>query len=327
MPLTQVLRASLAWTALALALGLSSARADSLEKITFLPHWSPQAQFAGYYMARDKGFYVREGLDVTILRGGPNQPAITSLIAGQADIASTFLATALARYAEGAPIKNIAQLGQRSALLLVAKKTSAIRSPADLDGKTVTVWSDFDIQPRALFRKFGIKPRVLPQRQSLDLFLRDGAVAASAMWYNEYHSLLNMGWNEDELVVIRYDEHDLNLPEDGLYCLEKTLQTRPEACRAFVRATLAGWLAAFDNPDDALNLVLREMETANIPASRSHQRWMLEGMKDILLPAGMRNSIGTFDPSTYTNACAIIRQAGISISIPDYTKFHEDCTR
>jgi NitT/TauT family transport system substrate-binding protein len=318
------------WTtfaALLLAGWTTAGRAGEPEAITFLPHWSPQAQFAGYYMARDRGFYAREGLAVTILRGGPDQPAVPALVSGEADIASTFLATALARRAEGVPLKNLAQLGRRSALLLVAKKGAGIRSPADLDGKTVTVWPDFDLQPRALFRKFGVKPRVLPQRQSLDLFLRDGAAAASAMWYNEYHRLLNAGWNEDELVVIRYDDFGLNLPEDGLYCLEKTLRERPTACRAFVRATLAGWRAAFEQPEQALDLVLDEVRAANLPASRSHQRWMLARMKDIMLPDRDPARLGVLDEATYTNAVGVMREAGVTAAAPAYTNFYEDCTR
>ena len=185
-----------------LILGVSplGAAETTLKKASFLPQWSPQAQFAGYYVAYEKGFYKAQGIDLTILQGGPNQPPTEFLEGQKADFVSMWLSTALQRRSSGVKLTNIGQIVQRSALMLVAKKSSNIHTPEEMNGKKVGLWgADFQIQPRAFFKKYNLQVRVLPQSQSLNLFLRGGVDVASAMWYNEYHTLLNSGLDPDEL--------------------------------------------------------------------------------------------------------------------------------
>ena len=208
------------------ALTPAPAQGEELRTMSFLPQWLPQAQFAGYYMARDKGLYAARGLDVAILRNGQDQSPAAALEQKKADFATMFLATALERRGkDGVPLVNIGQIVQRSSLLLVTRKSSGLDSPADFNGRKVSVWPEFKAQTEALFRKFNVKPRLLPQGATLNLFLRGGADAASAMWYNEYHTLLNSGVDEKELTIFRYDAFDLNFPEDGIYCREAHDQT------------------------------------------------------------------------------------------------------
>ncbi|MDD2236801.1 MAG: ABC transporter substrate-binding protein, partial [Kiritimatiellae bacterium] len=152
-----------------------SARAQELEPLRFMPHWVPQAQFAGFYMAQQKGFYIDQGLAVEIQAGGPGRDPMQLLAEGGLDVCTTFLSTALKARADGAPVVNIGQIVQRSALLLVTRASSGIQSPADLDGRVVTIWPFFDLQPRALFKKFNVKPVLIPQLYSFNLFLRGGA--------------------------------------------------------------------------------------------------------------------------------------------------------
>ncbi|MFA5206507.1 MAG: ABC transporter substrate-binding protein, partial [Lentisphaeria bacterium] len=183
-----------------LALGAQPAATEP--PLRFLPHWIPQAQFAGYYMADSKGFYRQEGLNITVLKGGPQQPPDRALAENKTDFSGLFLSTAVVRRAEGQPLINLAQLIQRSSLMLVARKSSGIRRPEDLDRRKVSLWSGgFEIQPRALFRNCNIHPVIVPQGSTINLFLRGGVDAASAMWYNEYHLLLAAGLDEEDLVL------------------------------------------------------------------------------------------------------------------------------
>src|SRR5512137_553832 len=87
----------------------------NLNKASFIPQWSPQAQFAGYYVAYEKGFYKKNGIDLTILPGGPDQPSSQILAKGKADFATLWLSTALRLAANGEDIVNIGQIVQRSA--------------------------------------------------------------------------------------------------------------------------------------------------------------------------------------------------------------------
>jgi len=278
-------------------------------------------------MAVEKGFYRERGIDLTVLRGVPEQPATSGLSDGHADFITTFLSTALQRWDEGVDLVNICQIVQRSALLLVTRASSGIKTPADFAGRTVSVWPEFALQPRALFRKFGVQPRVIPQRNTLNLFLRGGADVASAMLYNEYHLLLNAGLEEDELVVFRYDAYGLNFPEDGIYCLRTTLARDPSLCRGFVQGSLEGWRYAFEHPEEALDVVMHHVEAAGLPTSRVHHRWMLARMHDIMLPTGDPHSLGSLSEEDFANVARELLTAGLVTHVPELGAFHVDCTR
>src|SRR5512135_3418813 len=127
----------------------------TLKKATFIPLWSPQAQFAGYYTALDKGIYRKHGIDLTIIAGGPNYPANEFLRKGKADFAVLWLTTAIQERATGVRLVNIAQVVRKSSMMLVARKSSGIRTPADMNGKKVGLWSGpLAIPPHAFFNKY-----------------------------------------------------------------------------------------------------------------------------------------------------------------------------
>ncbi|PTN33027.1 ABC transporter substrate-binding protein [Desulfonatronum sp. SC1] len=291
--------------------------------VRFIPHWSPQAQFAGYYVAKDKGFYARRGLEVELLRGGPDNPAGPALAQGRAEFASMFLSGGLELRSRGVPAVNIGQIVQRSALMLVAKKSSGILSPIDLDGKRVSVWPDFQAQPLAFFRRYHMNVTVIPQGYTLDLFLLGGVDAASAMWYNEYNTLIHAGINENELSVFFLADYGANFPEDGLYCLESLVRADPDLVRDFVRASLEGWLYAFDHPEEALDAVMRRVEEANLPTNRVHQRWMLARMRDIILPEGGNIPLGRLEEQDYELVATELFETGVITHIAPFRSFYD----
>jgi NitT/TauT family transport system substrate-binding protein len=295
---------------------------QALTPVVFLPHWIPQAQFAGYYMALEKDFYQKEGLDVTILDGGPNKPVDKALKNGETTFASHFLSSALKLRDEGMPVVHLAQITQRSALLLVARKSSGIHSVQDLDGKRVSLWSSFSAQPNALFRKYNLHVETITQGPTINLFLRGGVDAVSAMWYNEYHLLLNSGLNEDEMTVFFYDKYDLNFPEDCLICTEQTWRTRPDDCRKFVRASLAGWDYVQKHREEALQLVMRRITQARTGSNRAHQRWMLNRMCELITPVLPGSAPGDLAPEAYATMVRELKNSGEITNAPSYENFH-----
>jgi len=308
-------------------LATSPARGAELRNVSFLPHWLPQAQFAGFYMAQEKGLYRKRGIAVTILRGGPGYPAAETLARGKVDFASTFLSTAIQQRDRGAPLVNIGQVVQRSGFILVTKKTSGINSPADLNGRKVSLWPDFRLQPLAFFRKYGVEVRPVDQGATMNLFLRDGVVAASAMWYNEYHTLLNAGINADELNAFFFDQHGLNFPEDGIYCRAETLRRDADLGRGFVRASFEGWEYAFAHPEETLNVVMEHIRKANVATNRIHQRWMLARMKDLIFPAGSTVTGGTLKREDYDRVASELKRNGLIRDVPPFGAIYADSTR
>jgi NitT/TauT family transport system substrate-binding protein len=303
----------------------AGAQETGLARVTFLPQWIPQAQFAGYYVAHEKGFYRRRHLDVEIRRGGPAWPTSELLAQGRVDFGTMFLATGIEKRAQGSKLVNIAQIVQRSALLLVAKKAQGILKPADINGKKVGLWGDeFRLQPRAFFHKYHLQVREVPQSTTLNLFLRDGVEVASAMWYNEYHQLLNAGVNPEELTTFFMADYGMNFPEDGIYCREEMVTRHPERCRAFVAASLEGWRYAFAHPEEALDIVMQYVRAANVATNRAHQQWMLARMRDIIQPPGWDRPMGTLTAEAYLRVAGVLKDNGLISHIPKFSEFYHN---
>lgn len=305
-----------------LAVASIVAAGPAAKKATLMPLWTPQAQFAGYYVALDKGMYARRGIDLQILPAGPGRSPAASLEDGTADFALLWLTTALQHRAQGHALVNVAQIVQTSSMMLVARKTSGIRSIADMNGKKVGLWEgDLSIPPRALFDKFHVEVREVPQSRTVNLFLRGGIDVASAMWYNEYHTITDSGLDPDELIVFFLHDHGMDFPEDGLYTLEKTLAADPAMVSAFVLASIEGWRYAFAHPEEALDVVIRRMVEAHLPANRVHQRWMLDRMRDLAVPGGREDSLGVLKEADYRAVARTLLQERLITSHPEYQDF------
>lgn len=305
------------------AYSISVISAQNLFRIRYMPHWLHQAQFAGYYMAKEKGIYEKYGLDVEIIPGGPGRPAIPALTGNSTDITSTFLSGAIKARSKGNEIVEIAQLSQRSALIYIAKSKSGIKTPGDFNNKKIGIWrSDFQELPRAFLKKYDIEAEIIPITKTLTLFLRDGLDIMCVMWYNEYHQVLNYGINPDELDVFHFLDYELDFPEDAIICKESYYEAHREECDKFVQATLEGWNDAFEHKEETLDLVLEYMIKANIPASRAHQSWMLHRMEDIFKAKDKKIS-GTLREEDFYKTANILKEAGSIDEIPSFDMFNK----
>jgi NitT/TauT family transport system substrate-binding protein len=296
-----------------------------LKKVSLIPQWLPQAQFAGYMLALDKGFYKEAGLDLTLMRGGPSDPPIEAMRSGRATFCTSWLSTGIQQRAAGEPIINIGQIVQRSALMLISKKAKRIEAPRDFEGKKVGIWEgDFRIQPLAFFRMNKLTVNIVPMYGTINLFLKGGVDAISAMWYNEYHTLLNSGLDSDELSLFFFrDNPALDFPEDGIYCLDSTYADNREACSKLVQASLKGWLYAFEHPDEALDIVMKYADEAKIGTNRAHQKWMLARMRDLIIPEGDKADLGKLDPEDYSRVGEVLRDLGFIRNVPPIGDFYK----
>lgn len=246
-------------------------------RILFGAQWLPQAQFAGYYVAQDQGFYAEAGINVEIIHPTTTVNTLEYLTSGQADVVSLFLITALNARFDGVELVNIAQLSQHSAIMFVSRKDSGLERIEDFEGKRVGVWlSGFQEIPYSLMSDKGTDVEWVPILSSVNLFLMGGLDAMTVMWYNEYKRIYLSGIDHEELNTFFMADYDYDVPEDGLYVLGKTRKEKEDELRAFTEATLRGWEYAAYNREYTLELVTQLMREANIPASYAHQRWMLD---------------------------------------------------
>lgn len=254
-------------------------------RVDFLPHWFPQAQFAGFYVAQQQGFYRDANLEVTILTGGPGEPVYEALNRRKVHIVSGLLSGAIEAHDAGIPLVNIAQLLQHSSLAFVARRQSGITELIDFNHQRIGLWrSGFQELPRLFLKMHSLEPeRIVPINATISLFLNGGVDLLTVMDYNEYHQLIMAGVDSSEMVPFRFRDFGLDIPEDGLYCLRSFLDENPTIVKRFVAATMKGWAWAFANEDKALDLVIEKMKAANVPHNKAHQRWMLRRMKQLMV--------------------------------------------
>lgn len=285
--------------------------AAAAEDVTLQLKWVTQAQFAGYFVAKEKGFYDEEGLNVTILPGGPDIAPPQVMAGGGADVMVDWLPSALAAREKGLPIVNIAQPFTSSGMMLTCLKESGIATPADFKGKTLGVWFGGNEYPfLSWMSTLGLKTdgtdvTVLKQGFNVDPLLQKQAACISTMTYNEYGQVLDAGLKPEELVTFKYEEQGVATLEDGLYVLEDNL--KDDAFKAkmvkFVRASMKGWKYAETNPDEAAMIVLDNDETG--AQTEAHQKRMMGEVAK--LTAG---SNGALDEAAYDRTVAILMAGG-----------------
>jgi NitT/TauT family transport system substrate-binding protein len=303
-------------TRLALAAGLTAALAlpaGAADKVTLQLKWITQAQFAGYYVAKDKGYYKDAGLDVSINAGGPDVAPPQVIAGGGADVVIDWMPSALAAREKGVPLVNIAQPFKKSGLELTCRADTGIKVPADLKGRTLGVWFSGNEYPfLSWMAKLGYKTdgspggvKVLKQGFNVDPLLQKQADCISTMTYNEYWQVIDGGFKPDQLVVFRYDDQGVATLEDGLYVIESKLRDPAFVAKiaTFVKASMRGWQYARQNPDEATKIVLANDTTG--AQTEKHQRRMM-GEIAKLLDTGN----GKLDPADYERTVATLLAGG-----------------
>ncbi len=284
------------------AMALAAGAAQAQDAVTLQLQWVTQAQFAGYYVAKDKGFYEEENLDVTIQPGGPDIAPPQVLAGGGADVMLNWMPSALAAREKGLPVVNIAQPFKTSGLMLTCWKDTGIESPEDFRGKTIGVWFFGNEYPfLSWMSQEGIPTdggddgiTVLKQGFNVEPLLQRQADCISTMTYNEYNQVLEAGVGEDELVTFKYEDQGVATLEDGMWVLEENLEDPAfkDKMVRFVRASMKGWKYAEENPDEAAGIVLENDATG--AQTEEHQRAMMTEVAK--LTAG---SNGALDEADY----------------------------
>jgi NitT/TauT family transport system substrate-binding protein len=302
------------WLAGALALGLLSgaAEAQAPEKVTLQLKWVTQAQFAGYYVAKDKGFYKEAGLDVTIKPGGPDIAPPQVIAGGGADVVVEWMPAALAAREKGVPLVNIAQPFKRSGMQLTCRAETWVKQPSDLKGRTLGVWFSGNEYPfLAWMAKLGLKTdgsgvKVLKQGFNVDPLIQKQADCISTMTYNEYWQVIDAGFKPEQLVVFKYEDQGVATLEDGLYVVADKLKDPAFVARMakFVQASAKGWDYARKNSAEAAKIVL-ENDATGAQTEKHQARMMGEIIK--LLDA---NATGKLDPADYERTVSTLLASG-----------------
>ncbi|MCP8940587.1 ABC transporter substrate-binding protein [Alsobacter sp. SYSU M60028] len=300
-------------TTMTLAALLAAGAAHAADKVTLQLKWVTQAQFAGYYVAKDKGFYKEANLDVAIKPGGPDLAPPQVIAGGGADVIVEWMPAALAAREKGVPLVNIAQPFKRSGMMLTCRAETGIKTPADLKGRTLGVWFYGNEYPfLSWMSKLKLKTdgsadgvKVLKQGFNVDPLIQKQADCISTMTYNEYWQVIDAGIKPENLVVFKYEDQGVATMEDGLYALEAKLKDPAfvDTMARFVKASMKGWEWARSNPKEAAKIVLDNDATG--AQTEKHQTRMMDEINK--LTAG---TDGTLDTKDYERTVQTLLSGG-----------------
>jgi len=278
---------------------LMGGNAMAADKVVLQLKWVAQAQFAGYYVAAEKGYYKDAGLDVEIKPGGPDIAPEQVIAGGGADVIVDWMPSALASREKGNKLVNIAQVYNKSGLMLTCRKETGITKPEDFKGKTIGVWFFGNEYPfLAWMAKLKIPTTggkdgitVLKQGFNVDPLLQKQADCISTMTYNEYQQVLEAGVKPDDLVTFKYEDQGVSTLEDGLYVQEDKLKDPKfvETMAKFVKASMKGWDDAAKDPKGAVAAVLKN--DASGSQTEGHQTSMMTEVSKLI--AGTDGTLDT----------------------------------
>jgi NitT/TauT family transport system substrate-binding protein len=303
-----------------------TATAPAATKVTLQLKWVTQAQFAGYYAAKAKGYYTAAGLDVNIKPGGPDITPEQVVASGQAEFGLDWLPSLLSSRDKGSDLVNIAQVFNRSGMTQLTWKDSGINTIAKMRGKKVGNWlfgNEFELF--AALVKAGMDPTknkgvtIVQQPFDMNLFLQRKIDSASAMTYNELAQVLESKnpktgklYQLADLNVITMESAGTAMLEDGIFVRGDWIQstTNQATAKKFLEASFQGWAYCRDHLAECTSIVLK-----NSPIlPRGHQRWMMNEINALTWPAPQ--GVGVMNQKAFTRTASISRQFGVIKKLP-----------
>lgn len=295
--------------------GTGLTRAQDMAKLTLQLKWVDQAQFAGYYAAVEEGYYAAQGLEVTLLPGGPDVTPEQVVAGGKAEFGIDWLPSLLSTREQGADIVNVAQVFARSGMREISFKEKNITTVADLRGKKVGVWlrgNQFELY--AALVKNGMDPedpyavQIVSQPFDMGLLLRGEVDAAAAMTYNEYAQVLETInpatgklYQESDLNVIDFNVEGTAMLQDGIFANGDWLAQagNDQLAIKFIAASLQGWAFCRDNAAKCVEYTLKRGPA--LPAG--HQTWQMNEVNKLIWPNKL--GVGIMDPEAYKQTVEI----------------------
>ena len=258
-------------TAILSLCGISGIKA---QKIVFTPQWTAQAQFAGYYVAQEKGFYREAGVEVEIVHPSVTQSAMTRMFNKTSQATTLQLCQAMELADSGTELVNILQTSMNNAMVIVSARG---KDPLKQKGERVGIWS---VGFGQLAICMSIKERLdydwVRFSTNVNLFVSGALDATLAMSYNEYYQLLQAGMELTDENVYRFCDHGYNVQEDGLYVTLDYYRKHKDQVLRFAQASRRGWEWAANHQEETLDIVMKYVKSNRVATNRIMQRLMLK---------------------------------------------------
>ncbi|GGL00463.1 nitrate ABC transporter substrate-binding protein [Salinibacterium xinjiangense] len=311
--------------------GSASGDFEPITDISLQLQWLPQAQFAGYYVALDKGYFEDEGFDnVDIIPSGGDIVPQDALVAGDVDFAVAWVPKVLGTLeATGAELTDIAQVFQKSGTLQVSFKGDGVADVADFEGKRIGSWgfgNEWEIF--AAMAADGLDASsvsITTQDFSMNALLDGDVDAAQAMTYNEWAQILEVVnpatgklYQPGDFDVVSYEDTEGAMLQDAIWADTARLDdpAYADAAVRFLKAVTKGWIFARDNPEEAASITYDAAVNAEaaFPVGPVHQTWQMNEVNKLIWAGG---DFGLVDQAawdkTVAGALAAVNQDGINL--------------
>ena len=278
--------------------------AAQAQKIIFTPQWTPQAQFAGYYVAQEMGFYKEAGVEVDIVHPSATQPAMSRIRNNESQATTLMLCQAMEVIDNGIPLVNILQTSMNSALVIVSREDE---SPLKQRGIRVGTWNaGFDQLAISMAIKENLNYQWIRFASGINLFLSGAIDATLAMSYNECNQLRQAGVVLNDINVYRFCDHGYNVQEDGVYMTLDYYKTHKQQAKAFAQASRRGWEWAAEHPEETLEIVMKYVREYRVETNRILQRLMLEDILRLQLDKDTGERSFTLRPDMVKLMCQLM---------------------
>lgn len=271
--------------------------------------WSAQAQFAGYYVAQEKGFYQDEGIEVLLRHPYVTASTGEQALADSVDAMVLPLVEALELVDKGMPLVNILQTSMNSGVMLISRYGN---DPMQLGRAKIATWrAGFSQIPYCVVKEKGLDYEGVPSATNVNIFVAGAVDACLAMSYNEYYQILQAGLLRDPKAAYRFSEHGYNIQEDGIYMTRKRWGKDRDRAERFARASRKGWEWAVAHPKETLEIVMQYIQANRIATNRTLQRLMLEETLRLQLDPDSGEREFRLRPDMVRQASGMMHKAGL----------------
>lgn len=232
------------------------------------------------------------------------------------------LSQALTVRAAGIKVVNIMQTSQTNSLMLVSH--TPFNGIASLQYKKIVVWNHLsqDLLDM-LTRRYNLHIEWIRFNNGVNLFLSKAVDICLVGSYNELPQLAEFGMEIDSSCIFRLADYGYNLPEDGIYVTEEYYNQHKDLVQKFVKASIRGWTWANEHREEALDIVMAEIQRDNIGTNRYHQRKMLEEILSLQCEKGSTGRTYKLSQEGFKRSVKVLfpdDMKGLNINYPDFVK-------
>jgi NitT/TauT family transport system substrate-binding protein len=301
---------NLRFLSFALLLPAAAFAADkSLTKITVQLDWVAEPEHGGFYQAQAKGFFHDEGLDVTIVPGGPNAFVMPRIATGQADIGQADSTNTLLQQAEGLPVVQFAAVFQDDPSGLLVNAASSVHKFEDLQGKTIIARPEWAFL-KFLQQKYGLNVSVVPQNFSVAAFMGNKEAIQQGYFIAEPYHIVMAGGQMPRFL----STWDAGFRAYAvLITSKKFAREHPAELKAFLRAYIRGWQDYVAGDPTPAHEALKKANSNNTDEFMAFSRKMIvdEHLVTGRGPNGGPAQVGRLDPARYATQITQMEDLGM----------------